>query len=288
MSLVFLTLMLGALLEASVPETKYEIRSILEVPKAHPQDTIVFFDIDDTLIDSPYMLGSKGWRAYIVENTKHLDQEWHDMFTLFLARKYPILGVESTTSQLVRELQSRGYAVCGLTARERQIWYDTPTEGVDLLTIQQLEAAGIHFDSDALMLLYPDLMCAPEYFQGVFFADLEIKGEYLKKLFGNTPPDFRLPKKIVFIDDKLKQVDSVSSALSELEIEHECYWYRATDAKAERFNPLIANIQLYYFWISEGQEILSDQEAEVRAQQHPERKADYYLQALLTIAKERL
>lgn len=255
-----------------------KIQSMNELPIIYPQETIVFFDIDDTLFDSPYMLGSKSWRRYIVQATKGLDKNWHDILTLYLVNNLKVAAVEPVTAQVVLDLQAQGYGVSGLTARERNMWYTTPTIGVDAFTIEQLDAANIHFDNEAFQNAYPGLAQDKEYYAGVFFADTDLKGDYLRKIFANISSAER-PKKIVFVDDKLNQNESVSSVLRELKIDHECYWYCATDAKAAKFSPLIANIQLYHLLASK--QILSDQEAEVLAQEYPERDAAYYLQLIL-------
>lgn len=284
-SLLLLTLFLfstSAAVVAPVTETNkiVKIASIQEIQTSYPKKTIIFFDLDDTLFDSPYMLGSKAWRKYISQVTKDSKKNWHDIFSLFVARNLKVTPIEPATNQLINELQRQGYGVCGLTARERQIWYDTPTQGIDVLTIKQLDIAGIHFDGEAFKKMYPGLAQDPEFYEGVFFADTDSKGEYLRKILERSSPSER-PKKIVFIDDKLSQVESVASALKQLHIDYECYWYYATDEKAKKFNPLIANIQLYYLWQTNGCEVLSDQEAEKIAQQSPEKDPEYYLKAIL-------
>ncbi len=124
-----------------------KLDSIKEMPIEHPQDTIVFFDLDDTAFDSPYMLGSKAWRRYIVQATKHLDRNWHDIFTLFITQKLQFITVEPDTVEIIKNLKARGCITSGLTARERQIWYDTPTDDIDKLTISQLKSVNIDFDS---------------------------------------------------------------------------------------------------------------------------------------------
>lgn len=256
----------------------FKIESLSQINHSQPVQTLYFFDIDDTLFDSPHMLGSKAWRKYIVAATKGDQLEnWHDIFSLFIARHHPFETVEPSTKQFVRELQEKGYGVFGLTARERNRWYDTPIDNIDQLTIHQLASVGIHFNEFENQI-YSSLTKAPEYFQGVFFADLEPKGEYLLKLFKDAP---QLPEKVIFIDDKQSQVESVAAALEQLGINYECYWYVATDEKAKRFDPSIANIQLYYFWLSEGAKVLSDEDAALIAEQYPERSAEYYLQSLL-------
>lgn len=238
-----------------------------------------FFDIDDTLFDTPTMLGSKAWRRYIVSATQDdTTKNWHDILSLFIARNHPLETVETCTSRFVRELQRKRHLVFGLTARERNMWYDTPVNDIDLLTATQLESLGITFNYESRDKDLSNLTDDPAYFRGIFFADEEPKGRYLLKLFKNVS---QLPKKVIFVDDKLNQVESVVEALQLLGISCECYLYTATDAKADTFNPLIANIQLYYFWMSGGKKILSDHEALLIAKQYPEKNAEYYLRAVL-------
>lgn len=261
------------------------IESLDQIIKSQPTQTLYFIDIDDTLFDSPTLLGSKAWRKYITEATKDYTENWHDIFSLFIAQNHPLETVEEITSRFVKELQMKGYAVFALTARERMKWYDTPMADIDLLTFNQLESLGICFDHESLEQAYPCLIHQSEYFKGIFFADKEPKGEYLLQLFKDIP---QLPEKVILIDDKQSQVESVSKALMQLGIDHECYWYAATDKKASQFDPLIANIQLYHFWISGGKKVLSDRQAAEVAEQYPDRDADYYLHSLLQDAKKKI
>ncbi len=262
-----------------------KIESLAEVNVAQPDQTLFLFDLDDTLFDSAYMVGSKAWRRYIVEAAKKIDssRNWHDLFSYLLAQKHPLRTVEPFTSQFVQDLQEKGYIVCGLTSRERKQWYDTPQEGVDVLTTHQLTSVNINFNNGRLEHIYPHLARDSEYFKGIFFANLEPKGNYLLHLFKNVP---ELPKKVIFIDDKLSQVESVAKALNELGIDNECYYYPVTDVKAKTFNPLIANIQLYHFIQSNGHEVLSDQEAILIGERDLEKCGEHYLRAVLDLSQD--
>lgn len=242
----------------------FKIDTLAQMSDSQPPQTIYFFDIDDTLFDSPTMLGSKAWRKYVAAATT---KNWHDFFTLFVARNHPVAPVENITSKYILHLQMKEHAVFGLTSRERNKWYDTPTNDVDGLSIGQLDSIGVRFNHEVLNLLYPYITNAPEYFEGVFFADIEPKGQYLLKLFKDASI---LPEKVVFIDDKLSQVESVAAALDELGIDYECYWYTATDKKASCFDPLVADIQFFHLW--EYNEVLSDKEASLIADQFSDRE----------------
>lgn len=263
----------------------FKIESLSQISTEQPSKTLFLFDLDDTIFDSFSMLGSKAWRRYIVEATKKIDisENWHDIFSFALAQKHPLKTVETLTSSFVKELQEKGHVVCGLTSRERKLWYNMPKDGVDILTIEQLNSVNVDFNNKSLENVYPYLSGDSEYFKGVFFANIDPKGDYLLHVFANAT---QYPEKIIFIDDKLSQVESVDNALSKLRVTHECYSYYAIDEKGKSFNPLIANIQLYYFYQSNGKEIISDQKASLIAKENPEKDAESYLRATLEIVKK--
>lgn len=255
-----------------------QIESLSEINE-QPEGTVCFCDIDDTLIDHPYMLGSKAWRSYLSKITEGYGTSGshHDIFTLFVVENHPVVTVEPITAQWIKKLQAEGCSVYGLTARERNIWFYTPRESVDLLTCVQLAYAGIDLDKNAQSDLQQHFMKIQEYFKGIFFCNIDSKGDYLKNLLGGT---FPRPKKVIFVDDKREHVEGVAEALAVLGIDYECYWYCAVDKKTQSFDPLVANLQLYYCWLSKGRCILSDEEARCIARTHPEKEAFEYLQAV--------
>lgn len=254
-----------------------KIESLAQVSKNQPPGTIYFFDIDDTLIDFPYMLGSSAWRRYITQATKHdPSQNWHDVFSLFVTQHHPCITVEPETKAFVEELL-QNYNVYGLTSRERKRWYATPKEGVDELTHGQLISVGIDLTKQPPSAIHSYLIQESEYFNGVFYCDEDFKGDYLRKMSKNLPIKF---PKAIFIDDKLTHVKSVA-ALKEDEMEIESYLYSATEEKTKRFDPLIADIQLYHLWISKGTTVLSDDQATQIAQEQPEKTSKWYLQAVM-------
>lgn len=273
---VFLSLLPHSYLRGVEPTVR-EIASLAAIPENQSDHTLYFFDVDDTLLDFPHMVGSRAWRRYIVSATEYDSRcNWHDVLSLFLNINYPVVGVEKITAEYIQELQEKGHSVFGLTTRERNIWYTTPVEEIDILTIQQLESIGVSLNAKSLNPSLSYLIQAPEYYEGVFFCDIDSKGEYLTRLLkgaGNLPPH------VIFVDDKKAHVEAVALALSELGIEHECYWYTATNKKFNRFNPWIANIQLYFHWMFEA--VLSDEQAAQIAKDEPERDENYYLKSVM-------
>ena len=134
--IVFAVLIISAPALAENPVSNVcKIESLSQISTDQPAKTLFLFDIDDTLLDSFSMLGSKAWRRYIVEATKKIDadENWHDIFSYALAQKHPLKAVEEMTSSFVSKLQENGHVVCGLTSRERKLWYDMPKERLHLL-----------------------------------------------------------------------------------------------------------------------------------------------------------
>ncbi len=173
----------------------------------------------------------------MAQATKEIDpsKNWHDIFTYALAQKFPVNTVEAITDKFIKELQYKGFATCGFNARERNIWYYTPQEGVDKMTIDQLLSVGIDFHNHTLENIYPELTKDADYYNGIFFAHIEVKGEYLLHLLQDKSEK---PVKIVFIDDKQSQVNLSPKHYQTLGIDHECYHYIATEPKAAAFDPL--------------------------------------------------
>lgn len=263
-----------------MPKNKVDkIYSLAQIDQQQPVGTVFLIDLDDTAFDFPYMLGSKAWRSYINKATKNDPRRsWHDVLSLHLTRHYPVKAVETITSQFIETLQSKGFIVLGLTARERAKWYDTPIDGVDSMTATQVDSIGVHFSHPTEDERHSYITENPQYFQGILFADTDLKGEFLRKLFSDPS---KYPNKVVFIDDKESQNLSVAQLCHELGIDHLCFSYAVTEAKSLKFDALIANVQLYHFILSST--MLSDQDAAIIASQNTQKDAEYYLQEALNL-----
>ena len=80
-----------------------KITSLNELPLTHSEGSVVFFDIDDTLLDFPCMLGSKAWRKEMFQ----VAPDQHDRIVLFITKHIPATSVEPMTTQLIKELQGK-------------------------------------------------------------------------------------------------------------------------------------------------------------------------------------
>lgn len=278
------------------------VDSLWQIALDQPAGTLFLYDIDDTLLDSRYMLG-RAWRGYVREETAKINgndvekiknENWHDIFAYYLCEKnYPLISVEPGTASYVAESQSKGYAVGALTSRERKRYYDLEIDGVDKLTVSQLASIGVYFDNQSIENHYRYLTHETEYFQGIFFSDQDAKGDYLTTIFSkvmaerkaNPNAKIELPVKVIFVDDKLSQVESVAKALAQFGIEHECYVLKA--ASYRKLDKLVASIQFYHLQLSDGATILTNEEAAEIGKAHPEYDEAYYFNLSVELAKSR-
>lgn len=245
----------------------YEITQIEDVRPYITERTLCLFDIDDTLIDNPISLGSPPWRSWIKSKVANSSAPFvmYDALTLYIAKNTPYKAMEPTTAKLILDLQQSGTPVFAFTARGRTQWYTTDIEGVDRFTHEQLNHAGIDFKKTQI----PQELLSLEsiYFNdGIIFAQHIKKGDLLKHLFKDLS---YFPPLIIFIDDKLDQVQSVEAAVKEAGIPFIGFWYRRSESDRANFNPHAANIQLETLLL--GGEIVTDEEAILMAQLKSER-----------------
>lgn len=229
-----------------------EIQDINKIlPAIEAQNTLVLIDMDDTLTDSTIMLGTGTWRKSLRDpNSKHTEtlkkldllerkEELHDWMTHFVATKVPVKPVENDFPRIVKELQEESVPVFVFTARGKKKWYSTEIQGIDTLTDTQLQQAGYSFQDSILPSEWQNLDPAI-YGNGVLYTSPIKKGVFLKNLLEST--GYR-PAKIVFIDDKRDQLESVEKAAEELGIPYIGFWYTRADKEHQNFNENITMVQ---------------------------------------------
>ncbi|MBS0624588.1 MAG: DUF2608 domain-containing protein [Verrucomicrobia bacterium] len=192
-----------------------ESRKLEEVLNHIEPDAWVFFDIDDTVIESELQWGRSKWYFYEVQ--KLMDQGLDN--TTAQKKFYPswveaqkicpIRTPEPITVDLVRKVQERCDATMGLTARHL-IAIET--------TLDQLASLSIDFKTSCLAQIPQiDFEEPIDYKGGVFFiTDFNKKGKVLRQLLEKSE---NRPSKIVFIDDGLHHLVSAEKELADLDVE---------------------------------------------------------------------
>jgi phosphoserine phosphatase len=238
---------------ALIPVAAQPAADLQEILPYIDQETLVIFDIDDTLIQPTQMVGSTDWGHHVMRQLMEIGLERDDAFLEASHRLYCAAGhsefrtVEPTTTEVVNHLQEQGIMVIGLTSRPA--WYCEQTR-------EQLESVNIDLSKTAPD--HPEFnlesgLPIPLYSEGVIYTYRVNKGHSLAEFLAVTGLE---PKRIVFVDDGLRNVQCVETTMQDLGIECHGFRYGAADEDREQFDPEIADLQ----W-EKLHKILSDQEA---------------------------
>jgi Protein of unknown function (DUF2608) len=277
------TLLIIFSLQLDLPATILQTNHVEEIAALIDSDTLALFDVDDTLIQSSAMLGSTGWKKYVRSRILQLGlsaraTETFAILSYAVFQHLPQQPVDPQLPQLIAQLQEQKIPVFGLTARGRTNWYDVEMAGIDLFTHHHLTGAGFDFTKSSP----PDgFERSPDFAYGVLFSAQKSKGPALLDFLKASG---YLPAKIVFIDDKLEQVESVITALESVGIPCIGIHYTAAVSNAKPFNPLIANMQLMMLFHSEGQFMPSDEEVANSITPVDELFATQYLDTVICIS----
>jgi hypothetical protein len=215
MKLILVTIIAMTLITSQAKAEIRDVTRMADVFLAVDADTLVVFDLDNTVIESVGDWGSDQWYDHLVEyfRTLHPAEEavakglklWADA-----QHTTEVNPVESVTPSLIREAQTKGTRMIGLTARP-----DT----IDGRTADQLKSIGVDFSANGGTVL----AIGPSASKGRALV------EYLSRLE-------RRPKKVIFVDDKHHYVKSVDEALTGLGIEHIIFRYGAADARVADYH----------------------------------------------------
>ncbi len=236
---------IAAFLAANIAQAKIVDAPTTADALAHVnKDTLLIFDLDNTVIMPTQMLGGEEWfdarvTHLVTHGTKQADAikqaltEWNAIQTAT-----DVVAVEADAPRLIALHQQAGTKTMGLTARP-----------ADLMAVTHKQMAKIK-----IQLGKSTISSAPFTVKGrddapfdtgiVFVGTSNKKGDILAKVLDKLALK---PKKIVFVDNKLHHVQDVETALAGRGIEYVGCHLRASDAKIAAFDPEIAAVQFEYF-----------------------------------------
>lgn len=245
MSWLKTTILIAGLLWAKLAYCEiHEIKNMAAIVPAIQDDTLLVFDIDNTLIEPVGNLGSDQWFYYLYKiykingfDEKTTQQQalraWNQAQSLISVR-----AAEASIPDLIQSQQKKGLKMLALTARSVEIAEKTS---------QQLASVNISFAGHSV--LGEDLEIDKGTLQsehGAFFRNGVMyvgegndKGQvlayFLQKLHLN-------PKRVVYVDDKSHHVQAVDRALSALNIPCFCFRYGALDEKVKAYEQLMSEV----------------------------------------------
>lgn len=233
--------LLAALTAPQLKANIYELPSMVNLEQYVDDDTLVLFDLDHTLFEATTAWGHAATFHHEIQKGKN---EGFDFMTA-IERVYPVWAeaqracrvkpVEAITPGIIRDLQDRNIKTIGLT--HRQLLISIPS-------LDQLASIGVDFERTAI---YPEQVdfsgsFAPvRYLEGVLFvADFNDKGEVLKAFLEKIG---YFPKKVVFIDDGMRNLVAVEKALAPLGITVTGLHYRLIEKTLDQWDPEVAELQ---------------------------------------------
>lgn len=225
----------------------YEIREIKKMHQALENvgtQTLVVFDIDNTILQAAQTLGSVQWHDARMaelqkiglskeESNEIATKEW---IQIAMVSKSEL--VEEETSFYIQDLQRDGIDTVALTARSLPIKEKT---------LQTLPEFGIHFEDS--WGIFTKLLGVPGsgYEKGIIFVGNNSKGGVLKSFLTQNHVS---PKAVRFIDDKRKYLESVGEEMDKAGIPFIGYRYGGADERVKNYNPKIAQVQYDTFFKS--------------------------------------
>lgn len=239
-----------------------EVTKMAAIKAAVQPGTVLVFDIDNTLVEASQMYGSDQWFESLVMNgiaegkklglpeaevkkraVKRAIEIWQPV-----QKVTTVQPVENETASIVEGFQQQGFCTMGLTARPLEI---------EEATQRHLRSAGVNLAGGCKM---PEQMKGFEskpdvgWYNGVLFVGPgNDKGESLVHFLKSNGVE---AKRIVFVDDKTRNTDSVERACTKAGLDCVNFRYGAADRRVKKFDPKIAEIQAQLFG-----KILSDEDA---------------------------
>lgn len=214
-----------------------ECESITEVRQLATPQTLVVFDVDDTLLHAKQMLGSSVWfdesmkRQTTPEGIQQTIELWEAVQSVT-----DVEPMEPNTAEEVATLQKTGATVMAMTARGWNLWASTN---------RQFKTIGVDFTRAAPTLVLFSLQNIPSssYGRGILFTCGGHKGRALKEFLRQTQ---LTPVRVIYINDKREPLEELIGTLPHT-IEYIGLRYKPADALRDRYNPEMANAQLSGF-----------------------------------------
>lgn len=207
-------------------------------------DTWVVFDIDNTLLRQDSMIGTHQWGDSLREHYKSLGTaavsatiDQHAAFAK-LQDYVSVVPTEKEVYVVLKHLQKKSIPHFAFTARGANL---------KAKTLEQIASLKYHFN-DTFPKLNDLTKFEKHYQNGVIFSGDVTKGELLKRLVEAAVVK---PKHIIFIDDRLYNLESIEKELAEQTIKLTSLRYGGVDHIVNKFDHKLA-LLLYSFFLESG------------------------------------
>lgn len=219
-----------------------EIQELSEIVYYVDQpETLVFFDIDNTLLESSQQLGSIPWAEHVMrecekegatpqEAGRKMMDDWHNLLPYLRVKP-----VDPRTPEVVQDLCARGAHVLCLTARE--------PFAADA-TCMHLQSIGVELAtpiSGQQEYSFSSDLPNGFYDRGILYSTLLLKKADLLLQF--IQRNHLESYNVLFIDDKAHNLEPVERTLADAGIVCQAFHFTGANDRFALFNPSIAELQ---------------------------------------------
>lgn len=261
---------IGINADAAIKETN----TMSSITEFADEQTIVFFDITNTLYISSNTLGHSSWKDFFSERVHLLIKDETIVNKVInLVKNKIVLSIpkkiiEEQTSELITNLQAKHIAVLGCTAKHLSRPY---ADNFGELVHGYLTTLGINFErsEEFFKVLKESNNTCYDFAHGIIFTGGKSKGEAIAAFLKTIQPDY---KKIIMIDDRLKNLQNAEKILEESQIVFQGYHYQRGVHRFETIDAILGIIQLQELMATGC--VLTDEDAAIIHQQNP--MLDYF------------
>ena len=223
-----------------------EIDSMDSVGTSITSNTLLIYDIDNTVFEPVGNYGSDQWFYYLhkVYRMDGYSEEEAEEKALKLwnntQHSISVRPVENSIPNLIKDQQQRGIKVIAMTAR---------TKEMAAITLKQLESIDVNFEQSSILIdsiveiereSSPILRSDILFSNGVLFVgEKNGKGDVLLLLLESL--NYR-PDNVVFVDDRLKHLIGTEKALSTISVPFQGFRYGGADEKVRAFDEFTSEI----------------------------------------------
>lgn len=262
----FLSLIMPFSLDAFIIESN-KIDSVLNYAD---QNSLVLFNISNTLYEPLVTMADKRWRTFFGERAEQalgnseLAQKLSDRVEGIIVAKIPKKLVEENTPLIIKRLQEQKISTFGITQKRLSTPY-APNFGE--ITSQHLIDLGINLQKSlAYTKVNPTESANFVFTYGIIFTQKKTEGMGLRDFLAALN---ETPKKVIVIENSAQNLKEIEETLSHQNIDFIGIRYGRADSKKAEFDPILGVIQFLAFVSSGETKVLSDQEALAIKMQHP-------------------
>jgi len=227
-----------SLLQSNIYPVIFESHNLSDIYKYLDKDSIVVTDIDNTIVKTI----PKEVEPWIKYKTLELRKKGlsykealnHALYMFMIISKLTKLVPLGNSPKIIHDLQKKNIPIIALTNRSIP---------VVKRTIKQLKNIGIDLSKNNLYKNDIDLQVTHngKYSHGIIFTGSNDKGKMLYEFFKKIK---KTPKKIIFVNDKIKNVKSVEKAAIQNNAEFIGIRLCLMDKEKKDFDPVAAKKQI--------------------------------------------